>query len=116
MPVEAPAMLDDMEERTWAEITGTWMMLAKRVSLEYGVDAYEYFLQFKAKKGEPAKHLMREQLEHMAEDERRRGWLIKTMREMLSTYPPKGGPPAAVDKPSENEPEEGELTDGDIPF
>jgi len=56
-------------------------------------------------------------LEHMAEDERRRGWLIKTLREMLGAYPPKGGPPAAAaDTPSENEAEPGELTDQDIPF
>ena len=104
-------MLDDMEERTWVEITGTWIMLATRVSLEYGVDAYEEFLKFKS-----GEHLTREKLERMPESDSKRAWLIKTLRGMFAAYPPKGGPPAAVDTPSENEPEPGEITDGDIPF
>jgi len=112
VPVEAPAMLDDMEERTWMEITGTWIMLATRVSLEYGVDAYEEFLKFKS-----GEHLTREKLERMTESDSKRAWLIKTLRGMFAAYPPKGGPPAAkADRPSENEPEPGEITDGDIPF
>jgi len=53
----------------------------------------------------------------MTESDSKRNWLIKTLRGMFAAYPPKGGPLAAkADRPSENEPEPGEITDGDIPF